>query len=149
MAQPVKITTGFLIQLAQDENQMKQLYFDTKYNAWRNQFLKDNGIKINSSHNKKIALLEKYFEFEGENENRKIKMTTPPPTPKVEAVYKTEVVTPATIFKKEVTKQVLVTPEVPEQPQQPIPVFKSPYSTMDEYEKEMKALVESETTMVI
>ena len=144
--QNLPFTAGQLLSLAEDENKLRQLYFDYKFSQWKNDFLKNNGIQMNSIMKEKIALMEEFFEFEGEGDNRKVKFTTPAPIPKKEAVYKTEVVTPKSLFRKEATKQVLVSEEVPEQPQAGVPVCKEG-KTIEQYNKAYREFCAKEKIM--
>lgn len=69
----ISVQTGFLLDLASDENKLRTLYFETKYSAWRKKFIHDNSIRMHTAIKKKQELMERYFEMEGKGEERKLK----------------------------------------------------------------------------
>lgn len=73
MPQIIPTTTGGLIELGTSEDALRKLYFDVKFNTWRDLFIRNNAIKIRSAIKKKNDLIDEYFEMEGEGENKKIK----------------------------------------------------------------------------
>lgn len=111
----------------------------TKIQEWEN----NNRVRLMAMDDKINKLKEECFEMEGEGEEKKIKFTEPTTTPAKEAVYKTEIVSPKTLFKAAVTKQVLVSAAVPEMPQPADPIFKEG-KTKEAYHKAFDEIMGAE-----
>src|SRR4029077_19853997 len=124
MSQTLNVTNGRLLELIQNEQSLIKLYEDIRYNRFRSDFLSNNSERLNSVIAQNSKIMKEFFEI---NEDGRVKMEAPPSIPKVEAVYKTEkkIIKEKTTFSKEVTEdiKVLVSPEIPEQKQQPRPVM--------------------------
>lgn len=104
------------------------------------QWYNDNGIRLDTLKEKIKKLYEEFLEFEGEKETYKIKLVTKDPIPAVPAKYETKIVRKGNWFRKEITEQVLISAEVPEQKFPPMPVF-MPDKTEEELNKRYDALV--------
>ncbi len=131
----INVTNERLLEVSRSEQALMKLYEDIKFNRFRADFFQANGERLKTAKSKEWKIIKEFFVTEVDGDKGEIVKTEKvSPTPKVEAVYKTEVVRKKTWFKKEITKQVLVTKEVPEKKNADKPVLHEG-KTMEEFEK--------------
>lgn len=103
------------------------------------QVQEDNKVRHMTINDKILRLQKEFFEFEeftpegSKDKQERIKKFTPPPTPGKEAVYEKKIIRKKSWFQKEISENVLVSPEVKEQHHQPEPVMKEG-KTMEEFD---------------
>lgn len=140
----IPVTNQRLLELSRNENLLIKLYEDIRYNRFRSDFIQANKERVKSVNDKSWKITKEFFVIEED----KVKFEPTPPIPKVPAVYKTEVVREKSFWKKEITKQVLISEEIPEKKQPDHPVLLED-KTMEEFNKANKAFCEEQTIMEV
>lgn len=72
MSTSVSVTNGRLIQLCENEDELRKMYLEIKYQRWRNDFMFDNKDKMQTAMKGKADIIRKYYVVE----NDEIKHTT-------------------------------------------------------------------------
>lgn len=66
MSTSIPVTNGRLIQLAENESELRAMYMELKYQKWRNGFMDENREKLQTAMKGKAEIIRKYYVTEND-----------------------------------------------------------------------------------
>lgn len=109
----------------------------------------DNNVRLRTLTDKIQKLRKEYFVFETieGKEEEQLKMFTPDPIPAVSAKYETKIISKNFLWKKGITEQILISPEIPAKTFEERPVCNEG-KTLEKYNEKYNTLMEEQNTMI-